>query len=51
VQRAMADLFGHKPFSVYEGKCRDHTISTFLGAAAAKRESVGCRCPRACVNT
>ena len=42
VQRVMVDLFGRKPFSVYESKCRDHTISTFLEAFAGERESIEC---------
>jgi hypothetical protein len=30
VQRAMARVFGAKPFRVYREKCKDRTISTFL---------------------
>jgi len=36
VQRAMAHVFGAKPFRVYREKCKDRTISTFLQRFAAE---------------
>ena len=39
VQRAMADVFGCQPFSVYKKKCKDHTILVFLRKFAAEERN------------
>ncbi len=39
VQRALTNVFGPKPVSVYREKCKDRTISTFLKAQAGRERA------------
>jgi hypothetical protein len=52
VQRAMSDIFGTKPFRVYNEKCKDRIITVFLKEFAnQKREVLSQRGRGLCVST